>query len=470
MTARPVIANPVIVGAGPAGIRAAVTLVAAGLKPVVVDEAIKAGGQIYRQPPAGFTRSRRDLYGFESAKAERLHAMFTQVAPRIDYRPGTLVWNATAGSDQGHGLDLMGPDGRADHLPYSRILLATGATDRIQPLPGWLTPGVFTLGAAQIALKFQGTVLGPRIAFFGTGPLLYLVAYQYARAGAEVVGVFDTAKFSDQVAALPELLSSPEHLLKGLYYVAWLRLHGIPLHGGVVPLRIDGGDRVRGFIWKGPGGREQRVDCDAVGFGLGLRSETQLADLLGCHFTYSDLNRSWLPERGIDGRSSLPNVYLAGDGAGIAGADAAELAGERAALAMLEDMGHAVDAARIARLERELHRIARFRAGLERAFPLPPADWGMGTLPDDLVLCRCEAITVGSLRDAVQNLGVVELNRLKALTRIGMGRCQGRICGAAAAAILSDELERAPDAVGRLRGQAPVKPLPVATISHEDAA
>lgn len=460
---------PVIVGAGPAGIRAAATLVAAGLRPVVVDESIKAGGQIYRQPPDGFSRPKRDLYGFESRKADRLHRLFTGITPRIDYRPGTLVWNATPDSDRARGLDLMGPDGRADHLPYNHLLLATGATDRIQPLPGWLTPGVFTLGAAQIALKFQGTVLGPRIVLFGTGPLLYLVAYQYAKAGADVVGVFDTTRLADQVAALPGLLHSPEHLAKGLYYVAWLRLHGIPLHAGVRPLRIEGDCRVRGFVWR-EGDQNHRIDCDAVAFGLGLRSETQLADLLGCRFTYSDLNRSWLPDRGIDGRSSLRQVYLAGDGAGIAGADAAELAGERAALAMLEDMGRAVDRTRVARLESKLQRIGKFRRALERAFPLPPADWGVATLPDDLVLCRCEAITVGDLRDAARDLGVTELNRLKALTRIGMGRCQGRICGAAATAILADELGRAPDAVGRLRGQAPVKPLPVMTVTHEDAA
>jgi len=457
-------AAPVIVGAGPAGIRAAAVLAAAGQRPIVIDEGIKAGGQIYRQPPDGFTRPKRALYGFESAKADRLHRLFSDILPHIDYRPRTLAWNAAQ-----DGLDLMGPDGRAERIGYSHILLATGATDRILPLQGWLLPGVFTLGAAQITLKFQSSLLGPRIAFFGTGPLLYLVAYQYAKAGAEVVGVFDTARFSDQAAALPGLLHSPGHLAKGLYYIAWLRLHGIPLHGGVKPLRIEGEGRVQRFVWA-IDGREALIDCDAVAMGFGLRSETQLADLLGCRFSYDGLNRAWLPERGLDGRSSLPAVYLAGDGAGISGADAAELAGERAALAMLQDMGGAVDAARVARLESGLRRVARFRKGLERAFPLPPANFGGGALPDDLVLCRCEAITIGSLREAVRHQGASEMNRLKALSRIGMGRCQGRICGAAAAAILADELARAPDAVGRLRGQAPVKPLPVVTISHEDAA
>lgn len=458
-------AAPVIVGAGPAGIRAAATLVAAGLRPVVIDEGIKAGGQIYRQPPDGFTRPKRSLYGFEATKAGRLHRLFDEILPRIDYRPRTLVWNV---SDE--RLDLVDAAGRIDHLDYSRLLLATGATDRVQPVPGWLTPGVYTLGAAQIALKFQASILGPRIAFVGTGPLLYLVAYQYAKAGADVAGVFDTSRFADKLAALPHLLYGLEHLAKGLYYIAWLRLHGVPLHSGIVPRRIDGTDRVTGFAWQ-QGTVERQVDCDAVAFGLGLRSETQLADLAGCRFAYDELNRAWLPQRSPAGRSSLARVYLAGDGAGIAGADAAELAGERAALALLEDAGFAVDAGRAARLERRLQRIGRFRRGLERAFPLPPADWGGMPLDDDLVLCRCEAITVGNLREAARDLGVVEVNRLKALTRIGMGRCQGRICGAAATAVLAAELRQSPAGVGRLRGQAPVKPLPVAGLAVDgDAA
>lgn len=457
-------APPVIVGAGPAGIRAAATLVAAGLRPVVIDEGIKAGGQIYRQPPDGFTRPKKSLYGFESRKADRLHRLFVQIAPQIDYRPRTLAWNLA-----GRQLDLIDAAGDVSRLDCGALLLATGATDRVQPFEGWTIPGVFTLGAAQIALKFQASILGPRIVFVGTGPLLYLVAYQYAKAGADVAGVFDTSRFADKLAALPGLLHGPAHLAKGLYYVAWLRLHGVPLHAGITPLRVAGGDRVTGFAWR-QGGAERQVGCDAVAFGLGLRSETQLADLAGCRFAYDDLNRTWLPQRSPAGRSSVAHVYLAGDGAGIAGADAAELAGERAALALLEDAGHKTDAARAAALERRLARIAKFRRGLERAFPLPAADWGGVPLGDDVLLCRCEAVTVGSLRQAARELGVTELNRLKALTRIGMGRCQGRICGAAAAAVLAAELQQPAAAVGRLRGQAPVKPLPVAGMAADGIA
>ncbi|MFE0754081.1 NAD(P)/FAD-dependent oxidoreductase [Inquilinus sp. NPDC058860] len=444
-------ARPVIVGAGPAGIRAAQALAAAGLRPVVVDEAAKGGGQIYRRQPDGFTRDAKTLYGTEAAKAEALHRIIDGLA--IDHRPQTLVWNIEAGA-----LDLL-RDGQAERLPCSHLILATGATDRILPIPGWTLPGAYSLGAAQVALKYQGCGIGRRVAFIGTGPLLPLVASQYRKAGAEVVAVLDTARLADKLAALPGLLRGPAVLAKGLRLLAALKAGGMPVRHGARPLRILGTERVEGLAWH-DGEREQRVDCDAVAFGTGLRSETQLADLAGCRFRFDPLNRAWLPERDAAGRSSVPGVYLAGDGAGIAGADAAELAGERAALALLEDLGRPVDRARAARLEAKLAAIGKFRQGLERAFPFP-ADWA-AQAPDGLVVCRCEEVSAGTLRATATRWGTPELNRLKALCRVGMGRCQGRMCGAAAAEILAAHRGVPVEAVGRLRGQAPVKPIPVA--------
>ena len=448
----------VIIGAGPAGIRAAQTLVAHGVRPVVVDEAPRWGGQIYRQPPAGagFARSKQTLYGFEAARADAVHSAMAGIVDRVDYCPDTLVWNAEGGQ-----LDVLS-QGRMSTLPYAQLIVATGATDRILPFSGWTLPGVYSLGAAQVALKYQGCAIGSRVVIAGTGPLLYLVAYQYAKAGVKVAAVLDTASFWAKAVAAPAMLRQPALFGKGVYYLGWLRTHGVPVHQGVRLLGAVGNSNsscVTAMRWRS-GSDEHQVDCDAVGFGYALRSETQLADLLGCRFSYDTLQRQALPERDSAGRSSVSGVYLAGDGAGIMGADAAELAGERAALALLADAGHALNAATIARcaeLDARLRAVAAFRIGLERAFPFPE-DWA-ASAPDDLVICRCEEITAGQLRQCVQDTGAAELNRLKALTRVGMGRCQGRTCGVAATEILAHACQCEPDAVGRLRGQAPIKPL-----------
>jgi NADPH-dependent 2,4-dienoyl-CoA reductase/sulfur reductase-like enzyme len=442
----------VIVGAGPAGMRAAEQLVAAGQRPVVIDEAQRFGGQIYRQPPAEFRRARADLYGFEAGRAGAVLDRFEALRPQIDYRPDTLVWQLEPGV-----LQTLHA-GRSMAVPFDALILATGATDRVLPFPGWTLPGVVTLGAAQIALKFQACLVGPRVVFAGTGPLLYLVAWQYASHGGQVAAVLDTAPFAAKLRALPKMLARPAVAAKGAYFLARLRLSGVPVHGGVTLLRAEGDRRVTALRWR-RGGAEQVTPCDAIGVGHGLRSETQLADLAGCEFAFDPLDQAWLPTRDAAGRSSVRGVYLAGDGAAVLGADAAELSGARAALAALEDLVRPTAMETASLLERESRAHVAFREGIETAFALPPR-WA-AEAPDELIVCRCEEITAGELRACVRTTGTREINRLKALTRIGMGRCQGRMCAPAASRLLADAAGCALPDVGRLRGQAPVKPLPI---------
>ncbi|AQQ35662.1 NAD(P)/FAD-dependent oxidoreductase [Burkholderia cenocepacia] len=466
--------QPVIVGAGPAGVRAAEALVDAGLRPVVIDENARWGGQIYRQPPANaaFVRGKRTLYGFEAAKADAVHRTMAALLPHVDYRPNTLAWSCGAGR-----VDTL-QDGREVTVPYSHLIVASGATDRMLPVPGWTLAGVYTLGGAQVALKAQGCAIGRRIVFAGTGPLLYLVAYQYAKAGAHVAAVLDTSPLRRQAGAAPALLRMPSIFAKGLYYHGWLRAHGVAIETGVTLERVLGDQHVTGLAWRAAGDSAQPapprvLDCDALALGFGLRSETQLADLAGCRFGFDPLNRAWLPERDAAGRTSVRGLYVAGDGAGIAGADAAEASGRRAALALLDDAGIASRSPSgqpdAAALERTLARIGAFRAGLEAAFA-PPAEQA-ARCPDDTIVCRCEEIDAGTLRRCVREGAATELNRLKALTRVGMGRCQGRMCGDAAALVLAAETGRPLADVGRLRAQPPVKPFPIsAALAGDDVA
>ena len=433
--------------------RCAEALAHAGVRPIVVDEAERPGGQIYRQPPTGGAQESSAIYGFDAKKAEAIHRVLHDAGDRIDYRPRTLVWNVFD-----RRLDLLAPEGQSE-LPFDRLVLATGAMDRVLPFPGWTLPGVFTLGAAQIALKAQGVAIGRRVALVGAGPLLPLVAHQYAKAGVNVVAALDATTFAAKLAQLPGLFASTDTFAKGLWYTARNRLRGLDVRYGIRSLRVEGGDRVEALAWREPSGEERRVACDAVGASFGLRPETQLADLAGCRFAFAADARQWLPERSGEGRSSVAEVYLAGDGARIGGADVAELQGRRTALAVIEDLGRDVDRREAARLDRALARQARFRRALDAAYPFPRHL--VDTVSDDEMVCRCEGVTVGALREAVRDRGAREVNRVKALTRIGMGRCQGRVCGEAAAELLARASGEGIERSGRLRGQPPVKPIPI---------
>ncbi|MFZ2997928.1 FAD-dependent oxidoreductase [Sphingobium sp.] len=452
----------IIVGAGPSGTRAAQACVQAGVRPIVIDEGRRDGGQIYRRQPDHFTRPYAKLYGTEAPRAQALHEAFDALKGDVDYRPETLVWNIA----QGHVWTACGAAQQS--LPFDALLLCTGATDRLMPVKGWNFAGAYSLGGAQVALKSQAVSIGHKVVFMGSGPLLYLVASQYVEAGADVAAVLDTAPFSARVKALPDLLAVPSVLWNGVALTMKLRRAGAALHNGVTPLEIigDPASGVTGIRFRTATGVETTIACDAVAMGHHLRPETQLADLARCAFAFDPLTRQWLPERDRDGRASVAGVYLAGDGAKILGARSAEASGRLAALAALADLGLPVDSGEMTSLRGDVAIYARFARGLAKAFPWP-ADQA-AALPDEAVLCRCEGVTAGDLRGVMRETGAQEANRAKAFSRVGMGRCQGRYCGLAAAELIAAETGVPVEQVGRLRGQAPVKPLTV-SIGDTDA-
>lgn len=450
----------IVVGAGPAGVRAAQTLVKAGLRPLLVDEGQRGGGQIYRRSPDNFTRSHETLYGSEADKARAIHAAFDALRDTADIWPESLVWGVS--DDRLH----IQRSGETFSVAFEALVLATGATDRLLPVPGWTRPGCYSLGASQIALKAQGCAIGEGVVFAGSGPLLYLVAWQYMKAGITPVALLDTSTFGMQIRALPLLAARPGMLLKGMKLVSDLKRAGVPIHRGIRPLEVTAdADGVTGFRYRDASAQNRHVACNAVGMGYHLRAESQLADLAGCTFSFHPHIRQWLPDIDAMGRSSRANVYLAGDGVRILGADGAEASGRLAALAVLADRGDRRFAGEIPPLLQEQTRHARFARGIAAAFPWPH---GLAAdIPDETLVCRCEAITAGELRASVTAMGAPEVNRAKAFSRVGMGRCQGRFCGLASQEVVAAACGAPVECSGRLRGQAPVKPLSVALVQGE---
>lgn len=442
----------VIIGAGPAGARAALALAAAGIRPIVIDEQPRSGGQIYRRPAEELRRSHSEVYGDDHQKAFALHSEFDAAvaAGHIDWRPSTTAW---AVHENYLHIECAG---RPDQIDFDRLLIASGAVERVIPLPNWTLPGTFSLGGAQIALKAHGCAIGERVAFVGTGPLLYLVALQYAQAGADVVGVFDTSPFSRRISSLPAMLARPDMLWRGIRITTALAMrYRVKLRSGVRPVAIRGSDWVEGVAYEDADGRAHEVACTAIGLGYDLRPEVQLADLAGCEIVYDPRSRNWRPQLDAYGRTSVADVYVAGDGAGIAGADAAELAGSLAAHAILVDLGQKTSTPTTMLETHESFR--RFRQGVDRAFAAPIDH--LREVPADTVLCRCEGVTVKAFKETVAAMGAREINRAKSMTRCGMGRCQGRYCEFAASELLAQMLDVPRQEVGRLRAQPPVKPF-----------
>lgn len=442
----------VIVGAGPAGLSAARRLVAAGLRPVVVEEAAHPGGQGTRRLAPQVARHRASLFGVAASGIKACERAEDHVLAQCDFRPGTLVWGC-----HGAQLELLGPTGY-DSLPYTHLVLAVGATDRLMPLPGWTLPGVFTLGGAQVALKRHASFVGERVVFAGASPLLYLAAAQYLRLGRRKLTILDTTAFAQKLASFPAMLRhAPRTALQGLSLMAELRRGGVKILSGVRLEAVEGGKRVEALRYVTRSGRETRLATDAVALGYGLRPEAQLAELAGAAFHYDARHHQWFPQTDEMGRAG-ESLWIAGDGARTAGAEAADAAGALAAESLLGTLSlPAADPLDVMWHRRRLRAQRRFQDAMAGAFRWPAR--AVDDLPDDTTLCRCERVSVGEVRRAIAApLGPVEINRVKSITRCGMGRCQGRFCGPGLAELVATVTGGMP---GRLRAQAPVRPIPL---------
>jgi NADPH-dependent 2,4-dienoyl-CoA reductase/sulfur reductase-like enzyme len=456
-----------VIGAGPAGARAALRAQACGLGVLLVDENHDAGGQVWRPIPPGFARAPGSAPSTEARDGDALRAELRRAGVHCLF--GHKLWNV------GTSLraDLIGPEGSVSWQPHA-LIAATGTTERVVPFPGWTLPGVIGLAAATILLKSQNMLPGRRTVVAGAGPLLLAVAIGILKAGGEVVAVLDLASQGDWLRTLPSLAGRPDLLWQGLQWQVRLRAAGVPVlyRHGIRSVEAGGA----GFEI-----RTQRVDvsgqpvanatapvfaADAVTVGHGLVPGTDITRLLRARHRYAVELGGWVAEADADGRTSVAGLYVAGDGAGIAGAAAAGAHGELAALACAHDLGR-LDAAAHGRerdrLQSHWRQSARFGRAMAGLMAL--RDGAVAGIAPDTVVCRCEDVTRAEI-DAAARDGARDMNQLKAWTRCGMGPCQGRSCGDVAGALLALHVGSR-EAAGCFTGRAPLRPVSLAEVAGE---
>ena len=437
----------IVVGGGPAGMAAAATALAGGLRVALVDAGASLGGQYWRHPAPGSVAAGDHLHHDLGTYRALVAQLESHRRDRLDLRLGHHVWTVTATPDgfAVHVLDRSGPVGSemATTLHATRLVLATGAFDRQLPFPGWDLPGVFTAGGLQALLKGNGVAAGSRVVVAGTGPFLLPVATAMADAGARVVEVCEANSPTRWAPHPGAVLRSPRKIAEGASYAVALARHRIPLrtstiieaaHGvdrleAVTLASVDGAGRVRD-------GSQRRVAVDAVGVGWGFVPQLDLAVTLGCRLVASeDGNRVVAVDEGQ--RSSIPGLLVAGELTGVGGAALALREGQLAGESVLRDAGHssATPPSRLRAVSREVLRLRAFARAMRLAHPVPAA-WTTW-LSDDTLACRCEEVSVGRVRVAVSE-GASDARQVKQLTRTGMGWCQGRMCEFAAQCLATE--------------------------------
>lgn len=454
----------IVIGAGPAGMAAAVEAAGAGLSVVLLDEQPGAGGQIYRAV-TGAGAGRGDVLGQDYLDGARL--VEAMLAAGVAHLGGAVVWQIEP-DDEGITVTYS-RDGRAAQMRAARLVLATGALERAVPIPGWTLPGVMTAGAGQILLKASGLV-AERAVLAGSGPLLYLLAVQMVRAGQPPLAVVETQGFGDTLRALPHLvrgLRGWRVLLKGLGLLLALRRAGVRRITGARDLAVEGEGRAAALSFTA-GGRGQRIECDTVLLHQGVVPNTQISRALRMAHEWREGQQAFAPCVDAWGESTVPGVFVAGDGAGIAGAVAAEAAGRLAGMQVAHQLGRIDAATRDARARGPAARLAAERAlrpFLEVAYPpaaqvLSPAD--------DTIICRCEEVSAGQVRGWAK-LGCTGPNQTKAFGRVGMGPCQGRYCGLSVTMLVAQAHGMTPEAVGAYRIRPPYKPVTLGEVASLDA-
>lgn len=449
-----------IIGAGPAGLAAAITAANAGLSVALLDEQPRPGGQIYRDVSRA-SADRAWVLGTDYLHGTTLTSALANSS--VQHIPGAVVWAI----EDGFQLSYT-ENGRATQIAARRVLLATGALERPMPVPGWTLPGVMTAGAAQILLKGSG-VLARRAVLAGSGPLLYLVAAQMVRAGVPPLALVETQTRTDLMRAmrhLPGALRGWRGLVKGLGLLGELRRAGVARFTGADGLAVEGTEKAEALHFRS-GGKTHRIACDTVLLHHGVVPNTQAARSLGIAHRWSEAQHAFTPVLDAWGATERTGVFIAGDGAGIGGAMVAEIAGRLAALKLAEEAGHLTIAdrdAQAAPLLRARSREGAIRPFLDAAYPpcpeaLEPAD--------DTVICRCEEITAGQIRQTAA-LGCLGPNQAKSFTRAGMGPCQGRYCGLTVTSLLATATGRSPDVTGYYRIRPPLKPVTLAELASMD--
>ncbi len=456
-----------IVGAGPAGLSAALEASRAGARVTIIDEYSRPGGQYFKQPPSSFKLLDRSLMGRDYQAGQELLSRISD--GNITLMSGTLVWGAFSPDT----LELYQEErGECLRLSSDRTIIATGAYDRPIAFPGWTLPGVITAGAAHSLVKSQFVLPGSRVLLAGSGPFQLPVASQLLKGGAQVVAVLEAGRVGGWVTRVPAIWRHLDKVNEAKDYLGAILKARVPYEFGWTVIEARGKDHVEDAVisqldenYHPISGTERVLQVDTICLGFGFIPSLQLPRLLGCESAYDKGLSAWVTACDENQATSVQGVYVAGETTGIGGHDVAMCEGAVAGLRAASDIGkigsdEAED--RLSKVRGNLKNHREFSSFLNRTFSLRPGIFELAR--EDTILCRCEEVTLGEVEGAAMECGG-SIRTIKQLTRAGMGPCQGRICGSLVAQVATrisgnSIAEIAPDTP-----RPPIKPIPLGALA-----
>lgn len=457
--------DTIVVGSGPAGMAGAIAAAGSGLSVLLVDEQKAPGGQIWRAVERNAKVSLGTTLGKDYLKGEKLAEKLH--TSNVELCLGAQVWQI----EDGFKLYLS-IDGKAQCIKTRTVLMATGAQERPNPFPGWTLPGVMTVGAAQIMIKNAAVIPDEPVWIAGTGPLPLLYMSQLLDLGGKIAGYLDTAprsNFWKATPLFPRALLSPKGLMKGAGWLAKLRRAGVPFYKAAHGLEALGDQRLEAIRFKKSNGETIEVPAKLLLAHEGVVPSVHLSMAIGCVHDWDKAQLCFVPRLDLWGATTRPGLFIAGDGGGVAGADAAVFLGEIAGLGIAQHLGSLTKEAAqksAASARRSLRPVLAMRPFLDTLYKPRPEVFSPAA---QTLACRCECQTAEQVRDAARR-GAADPNQVKAATRAGMGPCQGRQCGYTVAALVAEAHDLPMGSVGFFNIRPPLKPITLGEVAALNAA
>jgi thioredoxin reductase/bacterioferritin-associated ferredoxin len=444
----------IIIGAGPSGVKAALTCSKKGLKVLIIDSNGNSGGQIYRAPPKSYIKKSE-----KSLEENLIQIKFSENLKKsnIDTAYNHTVWQVSPGFK----IDAFNENGTIQ-WNTKNLIVATGTYEKIIPFDGWTTPGVIGLAACTILLKAHQTIPGNKIILAGNGPLLILVAYYMLKFGGKVDAIVDTSSKFEWIKSMISLIFNPKNFIQGISWISKIIFSRVPIYSNSLINKVDKIDKgISVKIQNIKNKKIKELTSEVLAVGHGLIPSTDISRLLKVNHSYNELKGGWVPKLDKYFKSSIKGLYIVGDGSGISGAIAAEEKGELAAIAILKDLNLISEKEfqnNNDRIIKKLNRYEIFAKGIAKLNTTPQSL--IENINNDTVICRCEDITKKDIINSVKN-GAKNLNQIKSWTRFGMGPCQGRTCQYAVAKVASQHLKCNMKDLGYLTGRTPLRPFPL---------
>jgi len=432
----------IVVGGGPAGAHAALAAASAGLDVALFDEHPAAGAALQRE-----------------LGASTIKCFFSHV-----------VWSVSGE----YRIDALGPQGPV-HCTARALIVAAGATERMVPFEGWTLSGVISLANAAELLSSSESLQGRSFLVAGCGPWLAAVAAKIIEAGGHVDAIIDLAGHTERGRVVMGLAARPALLVQRLKWWRTIRRGGTPRYGRhTIVSAENAGERLRA-TWAQCDSAGRALDTpristlvDSIIVGHGFIPASDITRLLRARHRFCREAGGWVAVADEHGRTSRALLYVAGDAAAIVGTDAAASHGGLVGLACALDLAASPAAKLKPRIEsarRRYRRRARVGRFMGNAMALRSAQ--VDNIAPQTIVCKCESVKRVEI-DAACDAGAHDVNQLKAWTRCGMGRCQGRICGDMAAELLVRRVAAASrENVGVFTARSPLRPVTMGALTGD---